>query len=46
MNKISIGYLSWKREKILTQTLESHKTNGLFDLIKPENRFIFFQEFE
>ena len=44
MNKISIGYLSWKREKILTQTLESHKTNGLFDLIKPENRFIFFQE--
>ena len=41
MNDISIGYLSWKREKILTQTLESHKINGLFDLIHPENRFIF-----
>jgi hypothetical protein len=44
MNEISIGYLSWKRQHILTQTLNSHKTNGLLDLIKPENRFIFFQE--
>jgi hypothetical protein len=45
MNNISIGYLSWKRHTILNQTLLSHKNNGLFDLIKQENRYIFFQEF-
>jgi hypothetical protein len=44
MDNITIGYLSWKRHSILNQTLISHKLNGLFDLIKPENRFIFFQE--
>jgi len=44
MNNITIGYLSWKRHDILTQTLQSHKSNGLFDLIKPQNRIIFFQE--
>jgi len=44
MEDITIGYLSWKRQNILNQTLMSHKTNGLFDLIKPENRIIFFQE--
>ena len=44
MNNISIGYLSWKRHSILNQTLLSHKNNGLFDLIKQENRYIFFQE--
>lgn len=44
MYNITIGYLSWKRHDILTQTLQSHKSNGLFDLIKPQNRIIFFQE--
>lgn len=44
MNEITIGYLSWKRHNILQQTLQSHKENGLFDLIPPENRIIFFQE--
>lgn len=44
MEKITIGYLSWKRYNILNQTLESHKKNGLFDIIKPSNRIIFFQE--
>jgi hypothetical protein len=44
MNDISIGYLSWKRHNIFEQTLNSHKNNGLYDLILPENRFIFFQE--
>jgi hypothetical protein len=43
-NKITIGYLSWKREKIFEQTLNSHKKNGLFDIIPPSNRLIFFQE--
>ncbi len=44
MNEITIGYLSWKRHDILEQTLKSHKENGLFDIIPPENRIIFFQE--
>lgn len=44
MNDITIGYLSWKRHNVFNQTLSSHKLNGLFDLIKPENRIIFFQE--
>jgi len=41
---ITIGYLSWKRHDIFKQTLNSHKQNGLFDLIPSENRVIFFQE--
>lgn len=44
MDDITIGYLSWKRHDVLKQTLHSHKTNGLYDLIKPCNRIIFFQE--
>lgn len=44
MNNITIGYLSWNRHNILEQTLQSHKDNGLFDIILPENRFIYFQE--
>ena len=44
MDQITIGYLSWKRHTVLKQTLQSHKDNGLYDLIKPENRIIFFQE--
>lgn len=44
MDQITIGYLSWKRHAVLKQTLQSHKDNGLYDLIKPENRIIFFQE--
>lgn len=44
MDQITIGYLSWKRNSILEQTLRSHMENGLFDLIPPENRTIFFQE--
>jgi hypothetical protein len=44
MDKITIGYLSWKRHSLFEQTLNSHKVNGLFDIIKPENRLIFFQE--
>ena len=44
MNQITIGYLSWKRLGILEQTLKSHKENGLFDIIPPKNRIIFFQE--
>lgn len=44
MNQITIGYLSWKRHDILEQTLESHQKNGLFEIIPPENRLIFFQE--
>lgn len=39
---ITIGYLSWHRENILEQTLQSHKDNGLFDLIP--NKVILFQE--
>jgi len=42
MDQITIGYLSWKRHSILTQTLQSHKENGLLDLVK--HRFIYFQE--
>ena len=44
MNNITIGYLSWKRHDIFLQTLNSHKRNGLFDIIQPENRVCFFQE--
>jgi hypothetical protein len=44
MEQITIGYLSWKRYEIFNQTLNSHKNNGLFDLIIPQNRIIFFQE--
>jgi hypothetical protein len=44
MDNITIGYLSWKRHNILRQTLNSHLQNGLFDLIKKENKIIFFQE--
>lgn len=44
MEKITIGYLSWKRHNIFNQTLETHKFNGLFDIIVPKNRIIFFQE--
>jgi hypothetical protein len=46
MDNITIGYLSWKRNAIFNQTLTSHKLNGLFDIIKPENRYIYFQEFD
>ena len=44
MNGITIGYLSWKRYNIFEQTLNSHKMNGLFDIIDHNNRIIFFQE--
>jgi len=44
MNDFTIGYLSWKKHEIFEQTLTSHKSNGLFDLISEENRLIFFQE--
>ena len=42
MEKITICYLSWKRNAIFEQTLKSHQKNGLFDLIP--NKLIFFQE--
>jgi hypothetical protein len=45
LNQITIGYLSWKRHDVLKQTLVSHKDLGLFDIIPPKNRIIFFQEF-
>jgi hypothetical protein len=41
---ITIGYLSWKRHNIFKQTLDSHKKNGLFEIISSTNRIIFFQE--
>ena len=44
MDDITIGYLSWKRHGVFRQTLNSHKTNGLHELIKLCNRIIFFQE--
>ena len=44
MSEITIAYLSWKKHDILEQTLKSHQENGLFDIISPENRIIFFQE--
>ena len=44
MEQITIGYLSWKRNDVFEQTLKSHQQNGLFDLISPSNRIIFFQE--
>jgi hypothetical protein len=43
-NDITIGYLSWKKQDVFRQTLESHRQNGLFDAIPPKNRLIFFQE--
>jgi len=44
MDEITIGYLSWRRHNILEQTLKSHQENGLFNIIPPQNRIIFFQE--
>jgi hypothetical protein len=44
MESITICYLSWKRNEVFDQTLKSHRDNGLFDLILPENRIVFFQE--
>lgn len=46
MDNITIGYLSWKRYDVLKQTLKSHYDNGLFDLIKKENRIIFYQNID
>ena len=46
MNKLTIGYLSWKKIDIFKKTLKSHKQNGLFNLIPKENRIIFFQEID
>lgn len=43
-DEITIGYLSWKNQHKILETLSSHRDNGLFDIIKPENRIIFFQE--
>ena len=45
MNQISIGYLTWKKQHILSKTFQSHKQNGLFDIIPPENRTVFIQEY-
>ena len=42
--EITIGYLSWKNQHKIIETLNSHNDNFLFDIIKPENRIIFFQE--
>jgi len=44
MDQISICYLSWKKTDIFEKTLKSHLDHGLFDIIAPENRIIFFQE--
>ena len=44
MDQITIGYLSWRRNDVFEQTLKSHQENGLFDIIPPANRIIFFQE--
>ena len=44
MDNITIGYLSWKRHNIFNQTVVSHSINGLHDIIKRENRYIYFQE--
>ncbi len=46
MNNITIGYLTWKNTKQFEKTLKSHKDNGLFDLIPPENRLVFIQEID
>jgi hypothetical protein len=43
INNITIGYLSWKRHDVFVQTLDSHMSKSLFNIIKPENRLIFFQ---
>ena len=45
MVQITIGYLSWKRNSILEQIFKSHKENGLFGMIHPENRIIFFKNY-
>ncbi len=42
MDKITIGYLSWKRHNVLEQTLYSHHNNKLLNIIK--NKLIYFQE--
>ena len=44
MDQFTIGYLSWQKNDLFKNTLTSHKKNGLFDIILPENRIIFFQE--
>jgi hypothetical protein len=44
MDEITIGYLTWKKNDLINDTLKSHNDNGLFQIIKPENRYIFFQE--
>ena len=44
MDQITIGYLSWKRHDVFKQTLTSHTNNGLYEIIPPKNRLIYFQE--
>ena len=44
MDEVTLAYLSWRRPHILKQTLESHKENGLFNMIPVANRMVFFQE--
>jgi hypothetical protein len=44
MDQFTIGYLSWNKYELFKKTLITHKKNGLFDIILPENRIIFFQE--
>ena len=41
VNNLSIGMLSYKHQKTLTNTLNSYKRNGLLDFCK--NTTIFFQ---
>ena len=45
MNQISIGYLTWKKHDIFARTLKSHQDNGLYNVIPPENRSVFIQEY-
>jgi len=44
MSEFTIGYLSWKKHNIIKKTLDSHQENGLFNIILPKNRIIYFQE--
>lgn len=44
MENITIGYLTWKNNNTLINTLNTHEKNGLFNLILPQNRIIYFQE--
>lgn len=44
MDKFTIGYVTWKNNAILTETLDSHVKNGLLENIHQSNRYIFFQE--